>query len=1112
MRCRRNIDHLFIVLLGMSVTNFGGTLTSGIQDVSAFLPLLGTEQCEKHVGSALEGGFLYAASTPLSLFGSLGIARAGISVLVASISIPKPSLSFTPLPKLSFTSSRHLWCGARVLNNAGFKLVGKVAPLIGMDEKRYKAESRLIEILEEKHIDTPEKLSIQWRSTEWNTYLVISTIVAALISGTPYLYLLLKDPLESIHSPWVFPFLRTVGSCLVTVCCQFLIQSRVISLMKSRVVFMIMHRLLVDDLKKSIGDQAELILKKLPFQWDESLPAEECLRSLEHYLPSIPNPQLSHSKLLPLKEQLLSIVQYTLCKIRVRTQDLEKNSFNDPWVNIRKKKTHDAPPDAPPAPPDPLFSDPDHILRTLLMQHAEHFKLPPPRLHHTSIVVSWVLLLISLPAAVAGYIGCFTLVSNLNGQSSGPLVWLGLEAVLSALRILLWAWNPSFDEKTGIEVSLKLAEEGPPMTTHLDIDALRASNNHQVLLVPERRFLEQITPYTGPLTRFTNPNNVALYFVLAVHEHTQIRLLMILLDLTDRTAITLCRDKDKKLACFNTSVIPNTNIGEMVATIHWQSLIGTGHRSNNLIHDLGKYYDSLRQSLNRSGNHIAWLRWKWSLVPRSKEETQSQESQKSTVKLTEHDLLCLQQSNEYSLKMKLMKTWGEWIVESVKAMYREGCDANLVLVDPTSDEAKQELYALNALLVQEWTKRELAHLQFSTALEDVLHIHIQRVVNTNMKMSLSIEWSSVQKSRLEYERAQVKVRREDVLKTVGQNAIAIIWQAGQAFIEKAGQTFIEKRSAAIKDGSFKEGSSVVSEATTGLEWFGESGASMEWLKLTGRLTRWNDQWSYEQREMEATIERIRKAEQKQLEQAYKYPKSSAQWADHIHSRFVRLHSAFQAKVSSAMVYDVAGAWTIDVICTVAENSSCRSLINVSPKLIQHIPENDHLLFCSNWSHEAVNLPFIQQNRNRWWEQQKTNSWTFYFSPQGVDSGGQYVYSYSRTIVHIMIFLQTPTRLRLHLHSLHHQYGDGVELLIQDSEGKKLQVVHTAEIYKSRDKFRLQGYDLDQFESGRHELQLVVSSSNSESRHYYCLRDVALEFLDSPSESITSNSTSSTRLP
>ena len=66
----------------------GTTLTGGIQDITALLPLLGTDQCEKHVGSALEGGYLYAAATPLSIFGSLGIVKLGISVLISSISIP----------------------------------------------------------------------------------------------------------------------------------------------------------------------------------------------------------------------------------------------------------------------------------------------------------------------------------------------------------------------------------------------------------------------------------------------------------------------------------------------------------------------------------------------------------------------------------------------------------------------------------------------------------------------------------------------------------------------------------------------------------------------------------------------------------------------------------------------------------------------------------------------------------------------------------------------------------------------------------------------------------------------------------------------------------------
>jgi hypothetical protein len=58
---------------------FGQTVSGGIQDISAVLSLLGTQQCELHVGSALRGGgrggYLYAAITPISIFGSLGVAK-----------------------------------------------------------------------------------------------------------------------------------------------------------------------------------------------------------------------------------------------------------------------------------------------------------------------------------------------------------------------------------------------------------------------------------------------------------------------------------------------------------------------------------------------------------------------------------------------------------------------------------------------------------------------------------------------------------------------------------------------------------------------------------------------------------------------------------------------------------------------------------------------------------------------------------------------------------------------------------------------------------------------------------------------------------------------------
>ncbi|KAF9259917.1 hypothetical protein L218DRAFT_630707 [Marasmius fiardii PR-910] len=75
---------IYDIMSGDNKQNFGDTLSGGIQDISALLPLLGTEQCERHAGSALDKGFLYAAATPLSIFGSLGVAKTAYVTLIAT--------------------------------------------------------------------------------------------------------------------------------------------------------------------------------------------------------------------------------------------------------------------------------------------------------------------------------------------------------------------------------------------------------------------------------------------------------------------------------------------------------------------------------------------------------------------------------------------------------------------------------------------------------------------------------------------------------------------------------------------------------------------------------------------------------------------------------------------------------------------------------------------------------------------------------------------------------------------------------------------------------------------------------------------------------------------
>ncbi|ESK88599.1 hypothetical protein Moror_3125 [Moniliophthora roreri MCA 2997] len=124
--------------------NFGDTLSAGIQDVAALLPLPGTEQCERHVGSAPQKGFLYAAATPLSIFGSLGIVKAVPAAFLATITYP--------------------FDGGHWLDDAGFATPGSVSSMvtIAQDTGLYGAEAALRQLLDEQHIEPKLVKGLDW--------------------------------------------------------------------------------------------------------------------------------------------------------------------------------------------------------------------------------------------------------------------------------------------------------------------------------------------------------------------------------------------------------------------------------------------------------------------------------------------------------------------------------------------------------------------------------------------------------------------------------------------------------------------------------------------------------------------------------------------------------------------------------------------------------------------------------------------------------------------------------------------------------------------------------------------------------------------------------------
>ena len=101
------------------------------------------EQYSVQVSSALTRGYLYAAATPMSIFGSLGVVSAGFKTLVACF-------SFGDIE------------GAKILGNMGFEPQGENLSLIMVkagkagkrkNTGRYIIETRMDELIKELNID-----------------------------------------------------------------------------------------------------------------------------------------------------------------------------------------------------------------------------------------------------------------------------------------------------------------------------------------------------------------------------------------------------------------------------------------------------------------------------------------------------------------------------------------------------------------------------------------------------------------------------------------------------------------------------------------------------------------------------------------------------------------------------------------------------------------------------------------------------------------------------------------------------------------------------------------------------------------------------------------------
>jgi hypothetical protein len=151
----------------------------------------------------------------MSLFGSLGLARAGLKTFLASFSIPSWNI-----------------VGARTLSNMGFKPQGVNLPLIMIDrndkEGRYLVETQLDKLVEDLHIDKTQIEGVVQKTTRWNIMMMVLSTAMCVLSVVPYIFLNVKSGNRlPYHTRWTFPSLRAAGGFLTTTTMQVIIQRRI---------------------------------------------------------------------------------------------------------------------------------------------------------------------------------------------------------------------------------------------------------------------------------------------------------------------------------------------------------------------------------------------------------------------------------------------------------------------------------------------------------------------------------------------------------------------------------------------------------------------------------------------------------------------------------------------------------------------------------------------------------------------------------------------------------------------------------------------------------------------------------------------------------------------
>ena len=314
--------------------------------------------------------------------------------------------------------------------------------IIEAGTEQYVAETRLTRII--NRLDDNEIITLKARTDAGNWWFlaVLCSLLGVLISTTPYIPSILILPVtrSGLIVALSFPLIRALGGLLITITSQLILQHEIMNLVKNRILYAKIDKIAGEAVQK-LGD----------VKWSGNVASGECLRTLARRL-------------------ALDVAQRSVDNTKPH------GGTGDPDLESGAQGTQVMPPEPGPSSSNIVEElrghprSPGATLDDVYSLFEEHVDWQ----RSAEKVIQRLVLLVGMLCSAYGYFGCFTLVQNSPPTAHAPVSWLILEVILAITRLLIWAWNPRFDENTALILSFRPSRNDPnsgaPSTAGSSVD------------------------------------------------------------------------------------------------------------------------------------------------------------------------------------------------------------------------------------------------------------------------------------------------------------------------------------------------------------------------------------------------------------------------------------------------------------------------------------------------------------------------------------------------------------------------------------------------------------------------------------------------------------------